>query len=80
MAARGVAPDEIDADKFALVSVVGEALRRRPSAWQEQAQKVLADAGIEIHATARDDISLSYLVADPQRKKAVSCLHQNLVL
>ena len=76
---RGVSA-EINAEDFALVSVVGEALRQRLDAWHERATKVLADSAIEIHATSRDAISLSYLVPESQRRKAVRALHQSLVL
>jgi aspartokinase len=41
---------------------------------------VLVDAGIELHGSSRDDISLSYLVSEGDRKKAVECLHRQLVL
>jgi aspartokinase len=79
LVARGVSA-EINADDFALVSVVGEALRQRLDAWDERATRVLADSAIEIHATSRDAISLSYLVPESQRRKAVRALHQSLVL
>jgi aspartokinase len=62
------------------VSIVGEPLRRRLDAWDEQAERVLVDAGIELHGSSRDDISLSYLVSEGDRKKAVECLHRQLVL
>jgi aspartokinase len=76
---RGVEA-RLNTDDFALVSVVGEALRRRLDAWDEQAERVLVDAGIELHGSNRDDISLSYLVSEGDRKKAVECLHRQLVL
>jgi len=79
LAARGT-PAEINSGDFALVSVVGEALRQRLDAWAERAERVLTDVGIEIHGTARDDISLSYLVRETRRMQAVSCLHRSLVL
>ena len=79
LASRGVSA-EINAGDFALVSVVGEALRERLSAWAERAAKALADSAIEIHATSQDAISLSYLVPESQRRKAVRALHQSLVL
>jgi len=79
LAARGVSA-EISAGDFALVSVVGEALRERLDAWDEQAKKALSDSRVEIHATSRDVISLSYLVPESQRREAVKCLHQSLVL
>jgi len=71
---------EINASDFALVSVVGEAGRPQLDHWDELAERVLADNGIDIHGTARDDISLSYLVPEEHRKKAVSALHKALVL
>ena len=71
---------EINASDFALVSVVGEAGRRQLDHWNAQAERVLADNGIDIHGAARDDISLSYLVPEEHRKKAVSALHKALVL
>ncbi len=79
LAAQGVSA-EINARDFALVSVVGEALRQRLGAWDEQANKILTDAGVEVHATSRDAISLSYLVLETQRRQAVNSLHQTLVL
>ena len=79
LAARG-AKVEINAGDFALVSVVGEALRGRVSAWGERVEEILGGNRIELHGSARDEISLSYLVPEGQRKKAVSCLHKGLVL
>jgi aspartokinase len=71
---------EINASDFALVSVVGEALRGRLDKWHEQAKESLADNRIEVLGSARDAISLSYLVSEEQRKKAVGLLHKSLVL
>jgi len=79
LTARGASAD-INAGDFALVSVVGEGLRQRLDAWADRAGRVLKDNGIEIHGTARDDISLSYLVPETRRKQAVSSLHKSLVL
>ena len=79
LASRGVSA-EINAGDFALVSVVGEALRERLGAWNERAAKALADSAIDIHATSQDAISLSYLVPESHRRKAVRALHQSLVL
>ncbi len=59
---------------------MGEAVRRGLDRWREQAERVLTDNRIEVHGTASSDISLSYLVAEEQRKKAVSVLHTALVL
>jgi aspartokinase len=69
----------LNSNDFALVSVVGESLRLRLDAWDEQAERVLVDAGIELLGSNRDDISLSYLVREEDRKKAVECLHRQLV-
>jgi aspartate kinase len=71
---------EINAGDFALVSVVGEALRGRLDGWDEKAERVLADRRIELRGRARDAISLSYLVPEDQRKRAVTELHKALVL
>jgi aspartate kinase len=71
---------QINTGDFALVSVVGEALRQHLEAWAEQAERVLTDAGIELHGASRDEISLSYLVSEADRKKAVERLHQELVV
>ncbi len=71
---------EINASDFALVSVVGEALRQRLDLWREQAERVLADGNVTIHGSAESEISLSFLVPEEERKKAVSLLHQALVL
>ena len=71
---------EIQEGDLALVSVVGEALRQRLDDWDEQAERVLSDARIEIHGKGRDEISLSYLVPEQQRKNAVGLLHEALVL
>lgn len=79
LSAQGVSA-EINADDFALVSFVGEALRGRLDLWHERAGKALSDAGVEVQATSQDDISLSYLVPEGQRTKAVKCLHNNLVV
>jgi len=79
IASRGAAA-EINTGDFALVSVVGEALRQRLDLWADQAQRVLAEAGIEVFGSSRDEISLSYLVTEADRKKAVGRLHRQLVL
>jgi aspartokinase len=65
---------------FALVSVVGEALRQRLEAWADQAARVLADGKVAVHGQSQDDISLSYLVSESQRQQAVGLLHRALVL
>jgi aspartate kinase len=79
LARRGVEAD-INAGDFALVSVVGEALRNRAGEWAERAERLLGDDGIEVHGTAQGAISVSYLVPDGERTRALSCLHQALVL
>jgi len=79
LAQRNVAAEINDTD-FALVSVVGEAGRQRLDSWDETARRALADGRIEVKGTSRDGISLSYLVPDEQRRKAVSALHKALVL
>jgi aspartokinase len=71
---------EISAGDFALVSVVGEALRSRLDHWEEKAERVLADSKTEVHGGARDDISLSLLVPGDRRTRAVTELHKALVL
>ena len=71
---------EISAGDFALVSVVGEALRGRLDHWEEKAERVLADSKTEVHGGGRDDISLSLLVPGDRRKRAVTELHKALVL
>jgi len=71
---------EINASDFALVSVVGEALRGGLDHWHEQAERLLVDSSIEVLGSSRDAISLSYLVPEEQRKKAVGLLHKSLVL
>jgi aspartate kinase len=76
---RGAEVD-INASDFALVSLVGEALRDRLDPWDEKAERVLTGSKIEILGTARDVISLSYLVPDEHRKRAVTELHKALVL
>jgi aspartate kinase len=76
---RGV-DAEITVDTFALVSIIGEALRQRLDHWDEQARRTLRDAGIEIHGTSRDEVCLSYLVPEGDRLKAVSSLHRALVV
>ncbi len=70
---------EINASDFALVSIVGEALRGRLEQWNEKAERVLSDSRIDTHGAARDSISLSYLVPEEQRKRAVTELHEALV-
>jgi aspartate kinase len=79
LAARGVRADINEGD-FALVSLVGEALRGRLDEWGERADQVLADSGIETSGTSRTEISLSYLVVESDRRKTVSTLHRHLVL
>jgi len=79
MASRAIEA-EVSSGDFALVSLVGEALRQRVDAWAAQAESLLADAGIKTYGASRDEISLSYLVAERDRKQAVDCLHQQLVL
>jgi aspartate kinase len=76
---RGVDAD-LTVDTFALVSIIGEALRLRLDHWDEQARRTLRDAGIEIHGTSRDEVCLSYLVPEGDRLKAVSSLHRALVV
>jgi aspartate kinase len=76
---RGVSA-KLNSSDLALVSVVGEALRGRLEEWAQRSASVLRDAGVEVRGTSRDDISLCYLVPEPQRKTAVSCLHEALVL
>jgi aspartokinase len=71
---------EINASDFALVSVVGEAVRGRLDSWRQQAERVLADSSLTVHGSAEGEISLSFLVPEEERRKAVSCLHQALVL
>jgi len=78
LASRGIHSD-INVGDFALVSVVGEALHQRLEVWAEETDQVLAKGGIEVHGTSRDEISLSCLVPEAQRKKAVTLLHQALV-
>ena len=70
---------EINASDFALVSLVGEAVRARLDQWSERAERVLVDSGIEALGSARESISLSYLVPEAQRKRAVTELHRALV-
>ena len=79
LAAKGI-PNRVNVGDFALVSVVGEALRQRLESWSEEAERVLADGRIEIHGRSQDEISLSYLVPEAQRKKALGLLHRHLVL
>ncbi|MFB3882344.1 MAG: aspartate kinase [Armatimonadota bacterium] len=76
---RGVNAD-ISAGEFALVSVVGEALRGRLDRWQEKAERALADSRVQVHGGAIDQISVSLLVPGDQRKRAVTGLHKALVL
>lgn len=71
---------DINAADFALVSVVGEALRDRLDHWNRQAETILSGNDIAVHGSAVDDISLSYLVSEDQRKEALSALHEELVL
>lgn len=71
---------EINASDFALVSVVGEALRGKLEGWDEQARKMLADAKVPVLGSACDVLSLSYLMHEEQRKQAVTALHKTLVL
>ena len=71
---------KIDAGGFALVSLVGEALRQRLDAWAAEVARILAGAEVEVHGASRDEISLSYLVREEDRRKAVEHLHQELVL
>ncbi len=78
LGARGVQA-EIDIGRFALVSVVGESLRGRLETWTEEVEGILKKSGIEVHGTSSSEISLSCLVPEAQRKKAVSALHQHLV-
>jgi aspartate kinase len=79
LAARGVR-STLNVGDFALVSVVGEALRQRLEAWADQAARVLADGKVAVHGQSQDDISLSYLVSESQRQQAVGLLHRALVL
>jgi aspartate kinase len=78
LASRSAEAD-FNAGNFALVSLVGECLRGQLSDWAGRAETILAEAGIETHGGARNEISFSYLVPEPQRKNAVSCLHKHLV-
>jgi aspartokinase len=65
---------------FALVSVVGEALRGRLSTWAEESNAVLAKGGVEVHGRNQGEISLSFLVPEAQRAEAVGLLHERLVV
>ena len=76
---RGIVA-ELGVGNLALVSVVGEALRQRLDAWDGRAREALAAAGIGLHGASRDEISLSYLVLEADRRKAVTCLHKQLVV
>ena len=71
---------EINEGDFALVSVVGERLRGRLEEWREQAERVLTDSNIAVHGTSQGAISLSHLVPEADRKKAVALLHKHTVL
>ena len=71
---------EINEGDFALVSVVGERLRGRLEEWREQAERVLTDNNIAVHGTSQGAISLSHLVPEADRKKAVALLHKHTVL
>jgi aspartokinase len=70
---------EIVASDFALVSVAGEGLRGRLDHWGERAERVLADCDIEVFGRAREEISLSWLVREEQRRRAVTELHKTLL-
>ncbi len=78
LAARGVEA-KIDVGSFALISVVGESLRERLDTWAEEVEEILKNSAIEVYGTSAEEISLSFLVPEAQRKKAVGVLHQHLV-
>lgn len=78
LADRGI-PASINASDFGLVSVVGEALRQRIETWADKAEAALSNQGIAVHGSAVGDISVSYLVSEEHRKKAVGSLHNALV-
>ena len=71
---------EINEGDFALVSVVGERLRGRLEEWREKAERVLTGNNIAVHGTSQGAISLSHLVPEADRKKAVALLHEHTVL
>jgi aspartate kinase len=78
LAERGV-ESCVSVGEFALVSVVGEALRQRLETWSQQAARALAGGGVAVRGWSQDEISLSYLVPEEQRLKAVGLLHGALV-
>jgi len=79
LAARGV-ESSVNVGDFALVSLVGEALRQRLETWSDQAERVLADGKVAVHGRSQSDISLSYLVPEDRRQQAVGLLHGASVL
>ena len=77
--ARGVMAD-LTNGQYGMVSVVGEALRQRLPTWDARARETLAKVGIAVYGDNHDDLSLTYLVLEADRRKAVSALHTDLVL
>jgi aspartate kinase len=79
LGARGVTAD-LTNGQYGMVSVVGEALRQRLPTWDARARETLAKVGIAVYGDNHDDLSLTYLVLEADRRKAVSALHTDLVL
>jgi len=75
---RGIKAD-VSVGDLAMVSVVGESLRDHLEAWDKEAQGVLAKAKVSVHGSSEEAISLSYLVPEADRTKAVTCLHKALI-
>ncbi len=76
--ARGIEA-ELALGSLAMVSVVGESLRGKIEDWDREARGVLTKAGIGVCGCSHDDLSLSYLLPETERLKAVTSLHTALV-
>jgi len=65
---------------WGLVSLAGEKVRDNQQSWKEAGSKALKEVSIEVFGTLTGDLSISFLLPEEQRQKAVKLLHQQFVL
>jgi len=71
---------EITPDDWALISVVGEGVRGGVGALHDDADAVLKAAKVETFGEIEGPLSLSYLVREGDRKRALARLHEEFAL
>jgi aspartate kinase len=65
---------------WSLVSLAGERLRGEQERWKVTASDCLKTANVDVFGTIRGDLSVSMLISEDQRQKAVQLLHSAFVL